>query len=73
MFDKGFDPYDALIEMNERLHRLEQAHNTMAHAYAKSEKELTVALHSLRNLQQHHLKLSQKFTKFEVDLKNKEG
>lgn len=71
MFDHGFDPYDALIELNERLNRLELAHNQMAHAYMKTEKDLSVCLHSLRNLQQHHLKLSQKLAKFEEDSNNK--
>jgi hypothetical protein len=59
MMDNGFDPYDMLINLQDRLNRLEHAHNTMAHAYRKSEVDLNVALHSLRNLQQKHLELSQ--------------
>lgn len=47
-----FDPYDLLIQLDARLNNLERAHNKMAHAYQQSEQELTVALHSLKHLQQ---------------------
>lgn len=57
MMNNDFDPYDALISMNERLHILEKAHNKMANAFHTSEKELTLALHSLRSLQQRYLLL----------------
>lgn len=61
MMNNNFDPYDLLMETADRLSRLEQAHNKLAHAYQKTDQELTVALHSLKNLQQHHLRLKQKF------------
>ena len=46
-----FDPYDLLINLAARLQELEQKHNSLAAAYEKSENELTVALHSIKNLQ----------------------
>lgn len=58
-FNSGFDPYDALIELNERLTRLEKAHNKLAHAFQESEKEFNVLLTSFQNLQKAHLTLSQ--------------
>jgi hypothetical protein len=54
-----FDPYDLLMQMNERMLTMERAHNKLAAAFSKSEHELTMALQSLCNLQQAHLKLSQ--------------
>jgi len=59
MMDTGFDPYDMLITLQERLNRLEQAHNQMAHAFRKTEVDLSVTLHSLRTLQQSFLAQSQ--------------
>lgn len=59
MMDNNFDPYEMLINLQERLHRLEQAHNQMAHAYRKTEVDLSVTLHSLRSLQQSFLTQSQ--------------
>lgn len=70
MMPNDFDPYDALISMNERLHRLEQAHNKMAHAYQQSENELTVALHSLKNLQQKHINLMVRVDRIEKENAN---
>ena len=67
MMNNDFDPYDALIQMNERLHALEKAHNKMAHAYQASERDLSIALNSLRNLQQQHLKLSQYVYNTKID------
>lgn len=57
--NNDFDPYDMLIVLQERLNRLEHAHNQMAHAYRKTEVDLNVTLHSLRNLQQSFLAQSQ--------------
>lgn len=57
MFDRHFDPYELLIEMQERLSQLENMHNKLAHAFQQSEQELTMALKLLRSLQQHNLKL----------------
>jgi len=59
IYDHGFDPYDALIELNERLIKLEQVHNQLARDYTKSQADLNVALHSLRQLQKSYLTLSQ--------------
>ena len=58
MMNRGFDPYDILIEVTERLQVLEIAHNKMADALHKTDQELQVALHSLRFLQQKHISLS---------------
>jgi len=59
MMDNGFDPYDLLINLSERLNRLEHAHNKMAHAFQRTERDLNIALQSLRHLQQKHLELLQ--------------
>lgn len=59
MFDTGFDPYNALIELNERLLRLETAHNRLANAYQKSENDLSIALDSLQSLQKAYLSLAE--------------
>lgn len=58
-FGSDFDPYDALIQLNDRLGRLEQVHNQLASDYLKSQSELTSALVSLNHLQKSHLKLSE--------------
>jgi hypothetical protein len=57
-FENSFDPYDALIELNERMNRLEVTHNKLAHAYQRTEQELNIALQSLNSLQKGHLALS---------------
>lgn len=51
----NFDPYDALIEMNARITALETAHNRLADAYVKSQKDLSVTMDSLVSLQKSHL------------------
>lgn len=58
MLNNDWDPYDALIDLNERLLRLETAHNNLAHAYEQSERELGLALDSILSLQKSHLALS---------------
>lgn len=58
LFDSDFDPYDALIELNERINRMEQAHNNLASAFQRTEKELNLALTSLNHLQKGHLSMS---------------
>jgi hypothetical protein len=52
--DHNFDPYNFIMELNERLSRLEYAHNKMAHAFQQSERELTETLKILKNLQIKH-------------------
>lgn len=58
-FQPTFDPYQALFELNQRLNRLEHAHNSLAHEYRLSQLELSVAIEELNNLQKAHLKLSE--------------
>ena len=55
MMDNNFDPYEMLINLQERLNRLENAHNKLAYAFQRTEADLNVTLNSLRNLQQAHL------------------
>ena len=62
MFDRNFDPYDALIELNKRLHEVEKKHNMLAQDYQRSQSDLNIALNSLQNLQRSYLKLSQLVT-----------
>jgi Ca2+-binding EF-hand superfamily protein len=59
LFDQQFDPYDALVELNERINRMEIAHNNLAKAFQRTEQELNTALNSLQQLQKGHLKLSE--------------
>jgi len=58
-FDSSFSPYDALIELNERMNRLEKAHNKLVHAFQQTEGELNILLNSFQNLQRAHLSLSE--------------
>jgi predicted nuclease with TOPRIM domain len=55
----AFDPYDALVEMQARLDRLEHAHNKLAHAFQKTDHELNQLIQHFNNLQKSHLALSQ--------------
>jgi geranylgeranyl pyrophosphate synthase len=55
MYEHGFDPYDTLLEAVERIQRLEHAHNNLAKAFEKSERELNTALKSLNSLQRSHM------------------
>jgi predicted nuclease with TOPRIM domain len=59
LFDNQFDPYDALIELNERINRMEIAHNKLAHAFQQTEQEFTMLSKAFNNLQKSHLKLSE--------------
>lgn len=65
--NNDFDPYDALISMNERLHRLEQAHNRLAKDYERTQKEFTEALISQQKTQQHLLNLQKLVHQFIVN------
>lgn len=51
MMPSDFDPYDALIDLNERMLRMEKTHNALARAFQKSEQELSMALESIVGLQ----------------------
>ena len=55
----NFDPYDALVELNQHLLELKAAHNNLARAFDNQTKDLTLALDSLNNLQRAHLSLVQ--------------
>lgn len=57
-FDSNFDPYNALIELDERINRMELVHNNLAAAFQRTEQELNLALSSLNHLQKGHLTLS---------------
>lgn len=69
MLNNNFDPYEMLIEIQERLSRLEHVHNKLAHAFERSEQELTQALHLLKALQQHHLKLRKDYDELKREVK----
>lgn len=68
MLNNDWDPYDALIELNERMLRLESAHNRLAHAYEQSERDLNLALDALQSLQRSHLALSNFITEHIRDI-----
>lgn len=59
MMSNNFDPYDALIELNERLLRVERAHNRLAKDHERLQRELTIALDAVQTNQKHLLKLHQ--------------
>ena len=40
MYDKQFDPYDFILSLQERLLRLEQAHNLLADVYQQTQTKL---------------------------------
>lgn len=58
-FNPTFDPYSALFELNQRMNRMEAAHNALAQDYRLSQIELSIAIEELNNLQKAHLKLSE--------------
>jgi hypothetical protein len=55
----NFDPYDALVELNQHLLELKAAHNNLARAFDLQTRDLNLALDSLSNLQKAHLTLAQ--------------
>jgi hypothetical protein len=57
MLKPNFDPYNALIELNERMTRLEVTHNRLADAYMTSEQELNEVAECLLSLQKSHLEM----------------
>ena len=69
MFNKHFNPYDLIIDMQERLQRLEKAHNNLAHAFEATEQELNQTLEILRSLQQHHVRLRQDYDKLKQEMR----
>lgn len=67
----NFDPYDALIELNQRLTRLEIAHNKMAKAFEEQEKAFDVLLKSHQVLQKAQVSLSELFAQVLLDQSKK--
>jgi len=53
MFRTDWDPYDVIVELAGRLDRLEAAHNRLSEDYIRTQRDLTVALEAIRNLQHH--------------------
>ena len=70
MMDNDFDPYDILMMLNDRLNRLERAHNGLCDAVKKTDIDLSVALHSIRHLQQNHVKLSSEIHQYILNIRN---
>jgi hypothetical protein len=58
MFSGDFSPYDALMELNERMARLEHTHNNLAREFQKTSNEFTILLEEFNNLQTSHLNLA---------------
>jgi hypothetical protein len=58
MFNNDFDPYDQIMQMSQRLLGLQDAHNNLGRAFERSERDLSVALEAIRNLQQSHAHLN---------------
>jgi hypothetical protein len=58
MYRTDWDPYDVILELASRLDRLESAHNRLSEDYIRSQRDLTVALESIRNLQHHQRDLA---------------
>jgi hypothetical protein len=60
------------MEVMERMSHLEQAHNKLATAFQKTERELNIALHSIRHLQQTHMITLSNQVKAEAERKRME-
>jgi hypothetical protein len=74
LFDNNFDPYDALVELNERMNRMEHAHNLLAHAFQQTEQEVSVLLKTIQAQQQTIISMGELFankTLFDLDQMNK--
>jgi hypothetical protein len=67
MMPNDFDPYDVIMQMTDRILRLEIAHNKLVEGLHKTDKELNIALHALRHLQQEHINLSSTFSRYVID------
>jgi two-component sensor histidine kinase len=57
--DPTFDPYQALIELNDRCNIMAEAHNNLARDYQLQQVEFSVALDELHKLQKSHLALTE--------------
>lgn len=58
MFDPNFSPYDALMELNQRMLMLESAHNRLVGEHRQLQKDMDIALSSIQSLQKGHLAMS---------------
>lgn len=58
MFGGDFSPYDALMELNDRMARMEHAHNNLAREFQKTSNDFNILLEQFNNLQKSHLHLT---------------
>jgi len=58
LFGGDFSPYDALMELNERVVALEKAHNKLAIEFHRTSTEFNILLEEFHNLQNSHLNLA---------------
>lgn len=61
-----FDPYDALVSLNERMLRMEMAHNALANDYEKTKHDYKEFLVRYRALEESHLALSHAYMTSEL-------
>lgn len=59
MFDPKFDPFNELILLNQKLDRLEKAHNAMARDYQITQNEFNVLIQSHQELQKAYIAISE--------------
>jgi len=59
VFNPDFDPYDALVNISERMVVLQEAHNNLANAYERTQREVQTSKNQIRNLQQSHAHLNE--------------
>jgi hypothetical protein len=69
MFDSGFDPYQALIDLDARLNAVHRAHDALARDYMQTQRDLDILLESHQHLQQAHLQLSKTVVDLLIDNK----
>jgi hypothetical protein len=67
MFNSDFDPYDALMTMNDRLHALEKAHNNLARAYEITDRDHKLLAQKYKNLEISHIALADAFFRKELE------
>lgn len=70
MFNGDFDPYDLLMQLLERMQRLENVHNNLAIAYEQSQHDLSQALHIIQSLQRRHMAVLQRLDALEREKMN---
>lgn len=62
LFNNKFDPFDALVQLNTRLHEVEKKHNALVQDYQRTQHELSIALESIQSLQQAYIKMAETIT-----------